>query len=196
MSSVHQAEATRAPRYRGVSYARPIDAAKEAVPVIDLADRLAGPGKTRRAGNTWITNCLLPNHEDRSPSLVVYPETNSWFCFSCLRGGDVVELARLVWEYDERDAHIAAAMLLMEFGHEVPQRPLSWHSRQSRQARARRAIENAKVRRVQRRIYRWILAPPLANIEDKDERHEEIGHAWEDAGKIARHLVVHSEVRR
>jgi len=30
----------RTQRYRGVSYTRPIDAAKEAVPVIDLADRL------------------------------------------------------------------------------------------------------------------------------------------------------------
>lgn len=186
----------RTPRYRGVSYARPIDAAKEAVPVIDLADRLAGPGKMSRVGKTWTTNCLLPNHEDRSPSFVVYPETNSWFCFSCLRGGDVVELARYAWGYDESDAHVAAAMLLMEFGHQVPPRPPSWHGRQSRQERARRAIENAKVKRVQRRIYRWILAPPLANIEDEDERREEIGHAWEDAGKIARHLVVRSEVLR
>jgi hypothetical protein len=87
-------------------------------------------------------------------------------------------------------------MLLMEFAHEVPPRPPSWHGRQSRQERARRAIESAKVRRVQRRIYRWILAPPLANIEDEDERREEIGEAWEDAGKIARLLVAHTEAPR
>jgi DNA primase len=193
-SSVHQAEATRAPRYRGVSYTRPIDAAKEAVPVIDLADRLSGPGGLRRVGKEWAGRCVLPDHEDRSPSFTVNPEKNVWFCHGCLRGGDVVELARLASEYDERDAHVAAAMLLMEFGHEVPPRPPSWHGRQSRQERARRAIENAKARRVQRRIYRWILAPPLANIEDEGERREEIGHAWEDAGQIARHLVVRSEV--
>jgi len=40
----------------------------------------------RRASNTWVTHCLLPDHEDRSPSFVVYPGTNSWYCFSCLRG--------------------------------------------------------------------------------------------------------------
>jgi len=60
MSSVHQAAVVRASRCRGVSYTRPMDAAKEAVPAIDLADRLAGPGKMRRAGETWATNCLFP----------------------------------------------------------------------------------------------------------------------------------------
>jgi hypothetical protein len=35
---------TRTRRYRGISYTRPIDEAKRRVPVIDLADRLCGPG--------------------------------------------------------------------------------------------------------------------------------------------------------
>src|SRR5215208_1850996 len=148
MSSVLTTAAGDSPasgrRYRGVSYARPIDAAKAAVPVIDLADRLAGPGKMRRAGKTWVTNCLLPNHEDRSPSFVVYPETNSWYCFACLRGGDAVALARLAWGYDERDAHVAAANLLHEFGHELPQRPPAWFRKQERQRHTRTAIEETK----------------------------------------------------
>lgn len=189
MSSVHQAEETRPPRYRGVSYTRPIDAAKEAVPVLDLAGRLAGPGKMRRAGETRVTNCLLPNHDDRSPSFVVYLETNSWYCFSCLRGGDVVELARAVWEYDEREAHVAAAMLLMEFGHEVPQRPGAWYRKQERQDPIRDALEQAKVRRVQRRLYRWLFAPIIARFEDEDERVEEARIAWEDCGQTARLMV-------
>jgi DNA primase len=196
MSSVHQAEATRAPRYRGVSYTKPIDAAKEAVPVSDLADRLCGPGGLQRVGKERVGRCILPDHEDRSPSFTVNQDKNVWFCHGCLRGGDVVELARLAWGYDQRDAHIAAAMLLLEFGHDVPRRPPSWHDRQSRQERARQAIEGAKAMRVQRRIFRWLLAPPLANIEDEDERREEIGHAWNDAGKIARLLVAHTETLR
>jgi DNA primase len=85
--------------YRGVSYTRPIDAAKEAVPVIDLADRLTGPGGLRRVGKEWAGRCVLPDHEDRSPSFTVNPEKNVWFCHGCLRGGDVVELARLAWGY-------------------------------------------------------------------------------------------------
>jgi CHC2 zinc finger len=94
MDSVHQAEATRAPRYRGVSYRTPIDAAKEAVPVIDLADRLCGHGGMRRIGREWVGHCVIPDHEDRTPSFTVNPEKNVWFCHGCLQGGDVVKLAR------------------------------------------------------------------------------------------------------
>jgi hypothetical protein len=186
-------QAERTPRYRGVSYTGPINEAKRLVTVLELAEKLSGASGVRRGREIAF---VCPLHDDHDPSLRVDPERGVWFCDPCLRGGDVVELARLAWKYDERDAHVAAAMLLVEFDREVPQRPPSWHDRQSRQARARRAIESAKARRVQRRIYRWILAPPLANIEDEDERREEIGHAWEDAGKIARLLIAHPEALR
>jgi hypothetical protein len=59
-------------RYRGVSYTRPIDAAKEAVPVIDLADRLCGPGGLRRVGKEWVGRCVLTGHEP-DQSLVPNP---------------------------------------------------------------------------------------------------------------------------
>jgi hypothetical protein len=187
---------TRTRRYRGDSYVRPIDTAKAAVPVIDLAGRLAGPGKMRRVGKTWATNCLLPNHEDRTPSFVVYPETNSWYCFSCLRGGDAVELARLAWGYDEREAHVAAAYLLMEFGHEVPQRPPAWFGKQQRQAPVRRALEGAARRRCQRRIYCWLFAPIVARLEDETERLEEARASWKDADQIAAMLVARARRER
>jgi DNA primase len=171
------------PRYRGISYTKPIDAAKEAVPCIDLADRLAGPGKFRRVGNRWSTNCVLPGHEDRVPSFVVYPETNSFYCFGCLRGGDVVELARLAWGYDERDAHIAAAELLMEFGHEVPERPPAWFSKQQRQKEARDALERAKRDHYRRRLFKHLILPHINAIEDQDERNQELERAWADFQK-------------
>src|SRR5215217_2369017 len=171
---------TRTRTYRGVSYRRPIDRANEAVPVIDLADRLAGPGKMRPVGKTWATNCLLPNHEDRTPSFVVYPETNSWYCFSCLRGGDVVELARLAWGYDEREAHVAAAMLLMEFGHEVPQRPPAWFRKQERQRHTRTAIEETKKAIVRRRLFKHLILPLINAIEDEEEHSRELERAWSE----------------
>ena len=33
---------------------------------------------------------LCPFHEDRKPSLAVYPETGSWDCFGCGKGGDAI----------------------------------------------------------------------------------------------------------
>jgi len=177
------------PRYRGISYTSPINTAKEAVPCIDLADRLAGPGKLHRVnGTTWSARCVLPDHEDRVPSFVVYPETNSFYCFGCLRGGDVVELARLAWGYDERDAHIAAAELLMEFGYEVPERGPAWFRKQERQKKARDALHELRVRSAQRRLMR-ALGPLVASIEDPEERREEAQRIWRDLAGVARLLV-------
>jgi hypothetical protein len=183
---------TRTRRYRGVSYTRPIDAANEAVQVIDLADRLGGPGSLRCVGKEWLGRCPLPDHEDRSPSFTVNPEKNVFFCHGCLRGGDVVELARLAWGYDQHDAHIAAAMLLIEFGFKVPQRPPAWYGKQKRQAPVRRALEDAARRRCQRRLYRWLFAPVVARLDDEDERLEEARSAWEDAGELARLMARHA----
>ena len=199
--SVHQAEPYRtgelpesapekgAPkRYRGVSYRRPIDAAKGAVPVIDLADRLCGPGKLRRRGAEWVGHCPLPDHQDKTPSFTVNPGKNLWHCFGCVRGGDSVELARLAWGYSQRDAHVAAANLLHEFGHEIPSRPPAWFRKQERQKPARDALEEAKVRSVQRRLMR-IFEPYLSRIQDDAERREEAVKVWDDLGGLAGTVV-------
>lgn len=40
-----------------------------------------------------------PMHEDRTPSLHVYPTAEQgWFCFGCRRGGTVYDLAAAVWK--------------------------------------------------------------------------------------------------
>jgi len=183
-------------RYRGVSYTSPIDEAKRLIPVIDLANRVVGPGGLRRVGKEWVGRCPLPDHEDRTPSFTVNEVKNLWWCHGCLRGGDVVKLARLAWGYDQRDAHVAAAKLLMEFGHEVPKRPPAWFRKQERQAPARRALEDAARRRCQRRIYRWLFAPIVARLEDEAERLEEARASWEDAGQIAAMIIAHARRER
>ncbi len=178
--------ATRTPesRYRGVSYTKPIDAAKEAVGVVELADRLCGEGQLRRSGDTWTARCPLPGHEDRTPSFVVYPETESFFCFGCVSGGDVVELARLAWGYEERDAPVVAEYLLMEFGHEIPKRPPAWYRKQERQKRTREAIEETKKNIVRRRLFRHLILPLIDAIEDENEREQELKRAWSDFRRL------------
>ena len=172
-------------RHRGISYLKPISAAKEAVETIDLADRLVGPGNMRRVGEKWVARCPLPNHQDRSPSFTVYPETNSFFCFGCLRGGDVVELARLAWDFDERDAHAAAAEVLLEFGYEVPERPPAWFRRQERQRPIRDGLHEVRVKAAQRRLFR-MMKPLVMDIEDEGEREEEARQMWKDLHPVAR----------
>lgn len=43
----------------------------------------------RRAGKNWTTQCCF--HEDKSPSLVIYPESNRFHCFSCQAHGDGIK---------------------------------------------------------------------------------------------------------
>ena len=110
---------------------RTIDAAKSAVPTIDLADRLCGPGGLRRVGKEWVGLCPLPDHGEKSPSFAVSKEKNLWYCHGCVHGGDAVRLAALAW--DAPDDKTAAGWLLLEFGFEVPQRPAQWFDKQKRQ---------------------------------------------------------------
>ncbi len=175
-------------RFRGVSFTTPINAAKEAVPVVELADRLCPPGSLRRAGAEWTARCPLPDHEDETPSFTVNPSKNLWFCHGCLRGGDVVRLAQLAWGYAVRDSHVAAANLLHEFGHEIPARPASWRRKQERQKPIRDALAEAKARSARRRLMR-ILAPFIARIEDDGERRDEALKVWDELGDVARMML-------
>ena len=179
----------RRPERRGVSTRTVIEEAKAKVKTIDLADLLCGPGQMRRVGEKWVARCPLPEHDDRSPSFTVYPETNSFFCFGCLAGGDVIELARHAWNYSKTEVAMAAANLLHEFGHEVPSRPASWRRKQERQAPVRQALAESKARMVQRRLFRWFYAPRIALFEDEAERLEETRIAWEECALLARLMV-------
>jgi CHC2 zinc finger len=176
----------RTPRYRGLSYTGPINEAKRLVPVVELAEKLSGAPGVRRGREIAF---VCPLHDDHDPSLRVDPERGVWFCDPCLRGGDVVELARLAWGYDQRDAHVAAAMLLLEFGHEVPQRPPAWFRRQERHRPMRDAIEDARVKVMMRRLWRWVYEPILAELEDADERERMGDELWAKVLPLARRLA-------
>ena len=41
-----------------------------------------------------FASCQL--HSDRTPSLRYYKDNNSWFCFSCNKGGDVIDLIQAI----------------------------------------------------------------------------------------------------
>ena len=69
-----------------------------------IARIIAGYGiALRSSGRTLIGRC--PFHEDRGrPNLVVYPETQSWFCFRCDVGGDVISFVERLEGLSFRDA--------------------------------------------------------------------------------------------
>lgn len=176
------------PERRSASARSVIEEAKARVSTVDLADRLCGPGGLRRRGAEWVGRCPLPRHEEKTPSFTVNPEKDVWWCFGCLHGGDVIELARHAWGYSKSEVAMAAADLLREFGYERPQRPPVWFRKQERQKPIRDALEDVKVKSAQRRLMRRI-EPYLAQIEDDSERRAEAFAVWDDL-EVAARLIV------
>ena len=60
-------------------------------------------GKIRRIGAKRIQTCC-PFHSEKQPSFMIYKDTNSFFCFSCNKGGDVIHFIRLLYDLDFKDA--------------------------------------------------------------------------------------------
>ena len=48
----------------------------------------------RQIGQKYITNCIF--HDDSTPSLVLYPENNSFYCFGCNEWGDSLNLRNYI----------------------------------------------------------------------------------------------------
>ncbi len=67
------------------------------VPIQDLINQ-----PMRKSGRTFVGLC--PLHKEKNPSFYIYQETNSFFCFGCHVGGDVIEFIRLQQGFSFREA--------------------------------------------------------------------------------------------
>jgi DNA primase len=47
-----------------------------------------------------MIRCQLPNHNDKEPSFAVYRRTNSFYCFGCQRGGDVISFIKHLFNFN------------------------------------------------------------------------------------------------
>jgi DNA primase len=63
-----------------------VDRLKSLVPIEDIVGRYV---PLRRNGHNYLTG-RCPFHQDRNPSFVVYPGTQSYYCFGCREHGDVL----------------------------------------------------------------------------------------------------------
>lgn len=170
-----------------VSVRRPIEEAKSRIPILEAADRLCEDGVQKR-GSSYVARCPIPGHPDEHPSAKIDPDQGRWWCFVCDQGGDAVDMYAVANGYEHLGE--AAGYLLLDFGYEVPQRPPAWYARQKRQRPIRDALEEARIQRCQRRLYRWLFRPVVDSFEDADERRDEKRAAWDECGRIARLIVA------
>lgn len=60
----------------------------------DIVAVIEGYTKLHKAGKNFTGRC--PIHNDKHPSMTIYPDSQSWHCFGCNRGGDVIAFIQAV----------------------------------------------------------------------------------------------------
>lgn len=68
----------------------------------DITDVIAEYVELKRRGRTSVGLC--PFHNEKTPSFVVYPETQSFYCFGCGTGGDVITFIKNINHLDYIEA--------------------------------------------------------------------------------------------
>lgn len=81
-------------------------------------------------------NILCPFHADRNPSCKIYEETNSFYCFSCGAGGDVITFAA---KYLNVSNYESAKYLAGVFG--ITDKPITLREHMARKKREREQEE-------------------------------------------------------
>jgi CHC2 zinc finger len=192
MEEYHRADFDPPGDHRSESFGirRAIAAIKERVSCLDVADyHAAGQGDSwRREGvDRWRRRCILPDHEDKTPSFLVYERTDSFYCFGCKVGGDAITLEKLCGGHDETWTAVLA--LAQRYSVPLPERPRSWYARRERQRPIRDEIYEAKVYAARRRLYRTFFEPIILASEDEEDRAHDAQLFWEITDLLARHLI-------
>ena len=68
----------------------------------DITDIVSSYVNLKRRGKNMVGLC--PFHNEKSPSFNVYPENNSFYCFGCGAGGDVITFIRKIENLDYIEA--------------------------------------------------------------------------------------------
>jgi hypothetical protein len=69
------------------------------IPILDVVSQLL---EVKNRGKSYVALC--PFHEDKNPSLHIYPDTNTFYCFGCQKAGDAIGFVRLHLGYGFRQA--------------------------------------------------------------------------------------------
>ena len=76
---------------------------------IDIEQVVSAHVSLKRRGKTLVGLC--PFHNEKTPSFTVYPESNSFYCYGCGAGGDIISFVRRMDNLDYIEAVKAVAQM-------------------------------------------------------------------------------------
>ncbi len=82
----------------------------------DITDVVSSYVNLKRAGRLYSGRC--PFHNEKTPSFYVYPDTQSFYCFGCGAGGEVITFIKKTENLDYIDA---VKLLAQRAGMDMPQ---------------------------------------------------------------------------
>ena len=82
----------------------------------EITDVVSSYVSLKRAGRLYSGRC--PFHNEKTPSFYVYPDTQSFYCFGCGSGGEVITFIKKIENLDYTDA---VKLLAQRAGMNMPQ---------------------------------------------------------------------------
>lgn len=88
----------------------PLDEIRD-ISIIDIYNRYIG-GYLRQRGRQFWARCQWHGN-DSSPSLKLYPDQNTWWCYGCQQGGSAIDLVMRALNLDFKSA---ARQIAIDYG--------------------------------------------------------------------------------
>lgn len=133
----------------------------------DVADVAETYGATfQKRGQTWWSLCVLPDHNEKTPSFTVVPSERRWHCYGCNKGGDVLELVQQIEGWKSKEDFPKAVEHLAKLGN------VTGHLSPDEEERIKRAVEHKRKKQLQ------------AAEEQSDEKAKRARKRWLDAGAL------------
>lgn len=55
----------------------------------------------RKGGKYYVGLC--PFHNEKNPSFYIYPDTNSFYCYGCQKGGNIINFVELLYDFSFKE---------------------------------------------------------------------------------------------
>ncbi|MTI95690.1 MAG: toprim domain-containing protein [Firmicutes bacterium] len=83
-----------------MDYQQTVETIKTKVDIVKFIEQYT---RLRKTGNVYQGVCVL-HPDSNTPSLTVYPDSQSYYCFGCKSGGSILEFVKAHYNYDFQEA--------------------------------------------------------------------------------------------